>query len=447
MLREVWALAIEALCWIELRGLSERLALIKATKTLGIHDPSAMGLAHKLVMETVRRQNFLDHLLDYTLQPDSISGFRPNIRAFLRLYTYQTKVMGKNSYEQTAAMARTGRSLLGWRKFVNAEEALGTLIGLDPTETMKGLEDVERLSLRVFQPLWFVKYCIKLLGRHEALLYFESMLTNTPTYMRLNTLKIPEEKTLEKLSNEGVTLEKEIGLPYSYKVTDTKQPLTRTTSFSEGLFYVQDKASCLATEAASPKSGMTVLDVCAAPGAKTAHIAQLMDNVGTIYSVDYSKRRMDVWQRETRRMGVKIATPIVADAFNPLPIYNVQADLVFLDPPCTSTGAFGRAPSAKWRLSKRSVRGMAELQWKMLNNCATYVKEGGSLVYSTCSITVEENELLVERFLKLNPDFRLVETEPRIGLPGLRGLTDCQRLYPHVHWCNGFFIAKLERKG
>jgi 16S rRNA (cytosine967-C5)-methyltransferase len=90
---------------------------------------------------------------------------------------------------------------------------------------------------------------------------------------------------------------------------------------------------------------------------------------------------------------------------------------------------------------------MAELQWKMLNNCAAYVKEDGSLVYSTCSITVEENELLVERFLKLNPDFRLVETEPRIGMPGLRGLSDCQRLYPHVHLCNGFFIAKLERRG
>jgi 16S rRNA (cytosine967-C5)-methyltransferase len=192
---------------------------------------------------------------------------------------------------------------------------------------------------------------------------------------------------------------------------------------------------------------MTVLDVCAAPGAKTTYIAQLMDNRGTIYSADYSKRRMNVWGREARRMGVKIAAPVVADAFNPLPLRDVQADLVLLDPPCTSTGAFGRSPSAKWRLSNRSVRGMAELQWRMLNNCATHVQEGGSLAYSTCSITVEENEFLIERFLKLNPDFDLTETEPRIGVPGLRGLSDCQRTYPHIHSCNGFFIAKLVRKG
>lgn len=447
MLREVWALAIEALCWIELRGYSERLALAKATKTLGIYDPGAMGLAHKFVMETVRRQNFLDHLLNHALEPNSISGFRPNIRAFLRLYTHQTKVMGKNSYEKAATMARTGRSLLGWRRFMNAEEALGLLLSLDPAETMKGLDDEEKTSLQMFQPLWFVKYCINLLGRHEALLYFGSTLTSTPTYIRLNTLKASREETLQKLSSDEVSLEGVGGLPYAYRVINTKHPLTRTASFNEGLFYVQDKASCLAAEVASPEPGMTVLDVCAAPGAKTTQIAQLMQNTGTIYSVDYSKRRMDAWKRETRRMGVKIATPIVADAFNPLPVHDVQADLVLLDPPCTSTGAFGRTPSAKWRLSKRSVRGMAELQWKMLNNCAAYVKEDGSLVYSTCSITVEENELLVERFLKLNPDFRLVETEPRIGMPGLRGLSDCQRLYPHVHLCNGFFIAKLERRG
>jgi 16S rRNA (cytosine967-C5)-methyltransferase len=447
MFREVWALAIEALCWIELRGLSERLALIKASETLGFNDPSTLGFAHKLTLETVRSQNFLDQLLNHTLQPDSISSFPPNVRAFLRIYAHQTKVMGRDSYEKAAAMARAGRSILGWRRLRSAEEALGTLLGMKSAETLSGLSDDEKVSLQMFQPLWFVKYCFKLLGRHDALRYFESTLANTPTYIRLNTLRTTKEKALERLTEEGVSLERVEELPYTYRLINTKRPLSRTPSFIKGLFYVQDKASCLASEVASPETGMTVLEVCAAPGAKTTHMAQLMGNRGRIYSVDYSRRRIRVWRRETHRMGVEIAMPLVSDACNPLPIHDVQADIVFLDPPCTSTGAFSRAPSAKWRLSKRSVTGMAKLQWKMLKSCAAQVKTNGSLVYSTCSITAEENEFLVERFLKRNPDFTLAETKPRIGLPGMRGLSDCQRLYPHLHECNGFFIAKLEKRG
>ena len=141
-------------------------------------------------------------------------------------------------------------------------------------------------------------------------------------------------------------------------------------------------------------------------------------------------------------MGVKIAEPIIADARSPLP-FDVEADLVVLDPPCTGTGTFSRLPSFKWRLTPSSVDRMAAVQWGMLNNCSEYVKSEGALVYSTFSITVEENEMLIERFLKWHPEFSLTEIRPRIGLGGLRGLDKCQRLYPHIHHCSGLFIAKL----
>ena len=146
-----------------------------------------------------------------------------------------------------------------------------------------------------------------------------------------------------------------------------------------------------------------------------------------------------------RADGTEIAEAMVADARKSLPL-NVCADLVILDPPCTSTGTFGKTPDAKWRLTKRSILGMAKIQAEMIEQCADYVKNGGFLVYSTCSITVEENEMVIENFLKLHPEFKLVEAEPRIGLPGLRGLNKCQRLYPHVHECNGFFVAKLKKE-
>jgi 16S rRNA (cytosine967-C5)-methyltransferase len=107
---------------------------------------------------------------------------------------------------------------------------------------------------------------------------------------------------------------------------------------------------------------------------------------------------------------------------------------------------FAKQPSAKWRLTPRSIEKMADIQWRMINSCSEKVKVGGVLTYSTCSITVEENELVVERFLKKHPDFSLVEINPKLGSPGLRGLQECQRLYPHIHESNGFFIAKLLKK-
>jgi len=429
---------------MELQRLNERLALTKAAKQLGIKDPEVIGLAHKLVFETVRRQNFIDFLLNSALAPRSLDDFRLGLKAFLRLYTYETKVVN-GDFEKAVNIARMGRSILGWRELQPVEETLGELLSLQPDYLLKGLSDEERVGLLTHHPTWFVQYCFQLLGRDEALRFLESALKTPTTYIRVNTLKAAEEASLRRIEAEGVLLEKVPQLRHTYKVVESQSPLIRTPSFREGLFYIQDKASCLATEVANPQAGMTVLDVCAAPGAKTTYLAQLMKNEGVIYSIDYSERRMRVWKRETQRMGVSIAVPIIADARQPLPIA-ISADLVILDPPCTSTGAFTKMPSAKWRITKRSVLNMARFQREMLNQCAEHVKEGGSLIYSTCSITTEENEMLIEDFLRGHPEFTVVDASPRIGLPGLRGQDKCQRLYPHLHDCNGFFVAKLLRE-
>jgi 16S rRNA (cytosine967-C5)-methyltransferase len=153
-------------------------------------------------------------------------------------------------------------------------------------------------------------------------------------------------------------------------------------------------------------------------------------------------RRMQTWKKEVARMDVKVAEPVIADARFGLPV-NLEADVVVLDPPCTSTGVFAKQPSAKWRLTRKSIERMADIQWRMIDKCAEKVKAGGFLIYSTCSITVEENEMIIERFLMQHPDFALVEIEPKLGKPGLRGLEKCLRLYPHNSESNGFFIAKL----
>jgi len=445
LLKEAWTLAIETLSWMEMRKLSERLALAKTVKQLGIKDADAVRLAHMLVCETVRRQNFIDNFINNALKPESLSEFNLGVQAFLRLYVYQTRIAknwSKIDVEEAENIAKLARSILGWGVLRKVEHVLGVLLTQKPASILEGLSDEERIGLLTFHPTWFVKYCFKLFGRREAITMLEANMQPPPTYIRLNTLKADENEVLRKLSEEGIEVEKVEELRYAYKVIATKQPLTRTASFREGVFYIQDKASCFAAEAANPKPRMAVLDVCAAPGAKTTYLAQLMQNCGVIYSVEYSKRRMDVWKSEVAHMGVEIAVPVIADACNPLP-FTIDADIVVLDPPCTSTGSFGKLPSAKWRLTRRSVDKMAEIQWQMINNCAENVKPGGTLIYSTCSITVEENEMLIERFLKWHPHFSLAEVTPKIGLPGLRGMENCRRLYPHVNQCNGFFIAKL----
>jgi len=430
-----------------MRRLSEPLAFARTVKQLGIDNRDSLRLAHMLVSETVRRQNFIGKFINNVMKPATIDEYNLGVQAFLRLYVYQMR-MAKNwsspNFKEAESIARLARSILGWKTLTEVEPFLGMLLTQQPATVFAAASDEERIGLQTFHPTWFVKYCFKLLGRSQTTAMLEANAQPPPTYVRLNTLKAEEKQILERLCEEGVRLEKIEQLRYTYKVAAAKQPVTRTASFKEGLFYVQDKASCFTAEAANPQPGMIVLDVCAAPGAKTTHLAQLMQNRGSILSIDYSKRRIAVWKTEIVHMGVEIAQPIIADARCPSP-FTEEADIIVLDPPCTGTGTFGKTPSAKWRLTPRSIERMAQIQWQMLNKCADQTKQGGTLIYSTCSITVEENEMLIEKFMKWHPEFSLSEITPKMGSPGLRGQEKCQRLYPHTHKCNGFFIAKLSK--
>jgi 16S rRNA (cytosine967-C5)-methyltransferase len=447
LLKDAWTIAIETLSWMEMRKLSEHMALGRTIKQLGVNNPNAIRYAYGLVVETTRRRNLIDKFINTVLAPKQLGEFNLGIQSFLRLYVYQTRVTknwGKINLQEANQIAGLGRAILDWRTLLEAEPYLGFLLTRKIEPIYEAASEDELVSLRTFHPLWFVEYCFKLFGRSEGVAFLEGSMNPPPTYLRVNTLKGSEDSIVQKLIEEGVKLEKTEPLKYTYKVAETKNRLNALNSYKEGLFYVQDKASCFAAQAADPQPGKMVFDVCSAPGAKTTFLAQLMQNEGVIYSIDFSHRRMKTWRQEVAYMGAKIAEPVIADVRLSLP-FNAQAELVVLDPPCTSTGVFAKQPSAKWRLSSKSIEKMAGVQWQMINNCAEKVASGGFLTYSTCSITVEENEVIIERFLKEHPDFSLVEIEPKIGLPGLQGLTKCQRLYPHIHQCNGFFIAKLQR--
>jgi len=448
MLKEAWTLAIETLSWIEMQRLTERSALVRTIKQVGINDSNAIKYAYRLVYETIRRRNFIDRFINKTLRHSSLSEFTFGIQAFLRIYVYKTRIAknwSKPDVNEAENVSKLVRGILGWKTIRKVEHVLGSLLTQEPTSPIEGVSDEQLVGLLTFHPTWFVRYCFKLFGRIRALAILKGDMQTPPTHVRINTLKASIDEGLGRLRKSGIEIEKVEGLKYSYTVIRGEHLLTRTKTFRKGFFCVQDKASCLAVDVANPKPGAIVLDVCAAPGTKTTYLAQLMQNKGLIYSIDHSRSRMNLWKNEVSRMNVKIATPVIADARRALPL-QVKADVIILDPPCTSTGVFGRLPSAKWRITRNSIDAMAKIQWEMIDSCADHVKSGGSLLYCTCSLTVEENEKIIERFLKLHPDFSSAETSMKVGLRGLRGSEECRRLYPNVHQCNGFFIAKLLKK-
>lgn len=434
------ALAIEALSWMELRRINERLALRRAAKQLNIRNPSIMRHAFRLIMEVTRRKNVLDHIVAQALDDEGLKELNLGVRSFLRVYVSEVKYGGV-TYEEAVEMAGEARRILGSRELAPVEEALDLIHHFEIK--LQGLSCDEVIALRTFHPVWYVKYCSGLLGREEALCLMQA--PDPPNYIRINPLKGAEEETLENLRQEGLGLESEPDLWQTFRVVEQERPLTLMKAHVDGLFTVQDKASVLAGLVAAPKPGVTVLDVCAAPGGKTGHMAQLMENSGRIFSLDSSERRLETWKREMARLGVKNAVPVLGDARKPKDFPDVEADVILVDPPCTGTGTFNRIPSGKWRLTRRSINRMAIIQRRILDNCAEHVKQGGTLVYSTCSVTVEENELLIHDFLQVHTGFKLVEAEPRIGAPGLMDQVEAQRLYPHIHRCNGFYIAKLVR--
>ncbi|MBS7655912.1 RsmB/NOP family class I SAM-dependent RNA methyltransferase [Candidatus Bathyarchaeota archaeon] len=443
-LLEALPLAIEALSWMESEGLSEKAAVAKAYKQLNIKKTEALKLGYMIVLETIKRKNFIEEVILKNMPIEAFSKLNFGLKNFLRIYVYWMKFK-KASFKEAVSLANYAREIFGWRSFNELELALGKILITNLNEVLRGRSEEEKIALKAFHPKWFVKYCIKLMGKPQALKFFKANMNFKHVYLRLNTLKGNEEELKRRIESEGVELEELRDLTHVYLLKKTTKPLVKLEAYSKGLFYIQDKSSCLAVLAANPKPGNVIIDACAAPGGKTSFLAQLMENKGKIYSLDYSKERVKVWLMEMNRMNVKNTEMILCDITKPIPL-KIEADVVLLDPPCTGTGTLMKNPSMKWRINLSLIKKFQNIQFKMLENCSKLVKVNGSLIYSTCSITLEENEFLIEKFLKLNPNFKLTLIKPFIGSLGFRGQNLCQRLYPHIHESEGFFIAKIERE-
>ena len=295
-------------------------------------------------------------------------------------------------------------------------------------------------------PRWFINMLMMILGKEEAenLMKFQDM-ARPPTYFTVNKLLSGEDEILRLLEEAGVEFSEDGRLKGIYIVKSMKRSRRILELARKGLIMIHDLSSYYAIKVMNPKPGDTILDVCAAPGTKTILMSIAMRNKGEIISIDSSPTRLRTHLRRVRRAGALIVNDILADATKPLPL-NLKADIVLVDPPCSSTGLFWREPIYRWTIKPRHVRMFARLQAKILENSSKHVKLNGMLLYSTCSLTIEENELILEDFLKVHPEFDSEEVYPELGDRGLRGLSEARRLYPHRDRCNGFFLAKLVKR-
>jgi 16S rRNA (cytosine967-C5)-methyltransferase len=304
------------------------------------------------------------------------------------------------------------------------------------------------ISVGQSHPLWLVQRWIKELGVEATLRICKFNNQISSLTLRTNTLKINRADLIEKLRGKEL---KPLPTTFSEEgiVLQDPPPTSELPFLKEGLYIIQDEASQLITSVMDPKPGERILDACAAPGGKTTHMAQTMENQGEIYALDLSKGKLDLIEEMCQRLGIGIIKTVKGDAATSLPIpKGLLFDRVLADVPCSGFGTLRKNPDLKWRRGEKDIKRLSELQLSILGNVSAYVKEGGVLVYSTCTVFHEENEDVAERFLNEHSEFQLDRMEK--VLPEKLHLfirNGYFRTFPPNNGMDGFFAARMAKRG
>ena len=294
---------------------------------------------------------------------------------------------------------------------------------------------------------------IQFLGFNETIKYLEANENPLIPSIRTNTLKISPSELRERLENKGFKLEPIKWVPYAFKVLKTPFNLGASHEFLQGYYYLQNVASMLPAIVLNPKSSDIVIDMCAAPGSKATHIAQLMGNEGTLILIDKNKNRIPALEVNLRRLGIINSLVLNFDAIK-LRELEIKADKILLDAPCTGEGLIRQDRNRKKNKKFKDIEKLSSIQKKLLLAGLQMLKSSGELLYSTCSIGPEENELVVNEVLEQEPDFSVSEISESYGTNGLvsvygkslrEDLKNSQRLYPHIHDTIGFYLCLIRR--
>ena len=303
-------------------------------------------------------------------------------------------------------------------------------------------DPVAYLSTLYSHPEWLVKEFILSLGEEETAQLLAADNSQPPTAVMVNTTRTTAEALKAMLEADHVEAEPHPWLENCLLLSRTGD-LERMEAFQQGLFYVQDPASRLSVMAAGAKPGMRVLDCCAAPGGKSFAAAIAMENQGEIVSCDLHPHKKKLIQAGADRLGLTIITPKTADGKVFRPEWESAFDLVLVDAPCSGLGVIRKKPDIRYK-DPAPLADLPAVQLNILRNAARYVKPGGTLMYSTCTLLYRENGEVVETFLAENKAYK-AET---FTLPGPVGpvQSGSVTLWPHRHGTDGFFISKMRRE-
>ncbi len=401
---------------------------------------------HSLVFESVRRLNTIDFLLDQVLKKTQIAEIDPFIGNTLRVATYlihftDTPPALATNEAVATIKRRKNKRLAG---FVNA--VLRKMQKTNFAKVITAFHDMGLEELEYSIPRWLFEYMTRILGPDEAKKFFSTSLQNPSVYVRVNTLIQPHNQTLKELEQAEFLCTPIEKLPEMLKLQRGNVPVTQTEVYAQHGVYLQSLASGLVSHIVDPSPAEIVIDLCAAPGSKASHLAQLMKNQGNILALDNMPLRVEEMTRNLGRLGVRNTHVIFANSLK-LPFRtNFSSKYVLVDPPCSNTGVIQTRPEVNWTMSPEKIRRLSRVQASLLEMGSKLVEPGGFLVYSTCSLTLDENEHLIRDFLDANIGFSLVPSQPWLGIAGFEGMTECQRLFPHREDTEGFFIAKLQRE-
>ncbi len=436
-------IALDVLCDVHQNGAFASLSLDEHLRSTRL-SPADRRLVTSIVYGTLENELKIDYALDKLMDHPT---HQPSQRDILRMSAYQ--ILFLDRVPDSAAVNEAVKLV----KAMNMEAASG-FINAVLRNLSRGKEEIEwpkkeddlrtYLSIMGSFPMWLVDRLIADYGEEEAervILFKEK---EHPIVIRPNFNKITDEQFETLLSKKDWRVERGLA-PHAWLVYGA-QEITFDNDFKAGLFSIQGQSSMLAAEAVQVKNGMKVLDACAAPGGKSAYLCEKMGLTGRVYSWELHDKRALLLEGVKRRLGLDNMRITVRDASEYREDFDTTLDAVLLDAPCAGLGVLSQKPDVKLRLKPEDIPAIVETQKKILNTVCRYVKKGGTLVYSTCSILPEENALQIQNFLAEHPEYEL-QPLPNTFPEELRKLQtpDGLQLLGCRDGVEGFFIARMKR--
>lgn len=395
----------------------------------------------------------LEHMIeiDYIINQFSnvkVNKMKPVIRCIMRSAAYQLKYMDSvpdSAVCNEAVKLATKKGFHTLKGFVNG--VLRNIArNIDKIEYPAEENYVEYLSVKYSMPPWILEQWLAVFDKKTVECMLEDFLKEKPTTIRCNLNQCSVEELVETLQNEGVTVERHPYLPYALWISGYDY-LADLMSFQTGMFYVQDISSMLVAHLANPTQGDAVIDVCAAPGGKSIHVAELLKGTGRVEARDLTDYKVSLIQENIERTQMKNMTAVKWDATVLDENAVGTADVVIADLPCSGLGVMGKKTDLKYKMTLESAKELAALQKEMLSKVQAYVKPEGTLIYSTCTIHTRENMENVNWFLNQYPEFELVPIQTLLPEELRKSVEKegCLQFLPGVHKSDGFFIAKFRK--